>query len=182
VKLRFWYKVHGKIDVCPSPAAWLDNLRPPVAGLTHDFQIRDGKWQKGVFGFETPSNPVVAEAWREAFGRETLADPIIYVGRLLPGDEFFDWDGDGWEAELRKWSETNCDHIIDHVRNTRQTIFLDPIEVTLGEYKLARICEQLCGFLARETDGLIHVYQEGFFNAEGESIFPRCPKHRLKTS
>ena len=46
---------------------------------------------------------------------------------------------------------------------------------------MATICEQLSGFLARTNDGLIQVYQEGFFSAQGESLLPFCPRHRLKT-
>jgi hypothetical protein len=75
----------------------------------------------------------------------------------------------------------NCEDVIQHLRKTRQTVYITPTNTTLGSTRLARVCEQLCGYLAVATDGLIHVYQEGFFNLEGESLHPYRPQHRLKT-
>jgi len=160
-----WYAVHGAIDVSPSPAAMLESVRPPVAGLVPEFETRDGKWQAGRFRF-----PV-----------ETLA--VILLTRALPGEDPFLWDRDGWETELKTWGGPmpNYDYTIQHLRKTRQSVYLTPVAGRLGTTKMARICEQLCGYLACATEGLIHVYQSGFFNPDGESLYPYCPQHRLKT-
>ena len=77
--------------------------------------------------------------------------------------------------------EPHRDYVLEHIHNTRQTVSLMPISALLGHSRLARICEQLCGYVARASEGLIHVYQEGFFSPEGESLWPHCPRHRLKT-
>jgi hypothetical protein len=72
---------------------------------------------------------------------------------------------------------------LEHVRRTQQVIHLVPCaSLELRPSKMARMCEQLCGFLARTSDGLIQVYQEGFFSAEGKSLLPYCPSHNLKTT
>jgi hypothetical protein len=78
--------------------------------------------------------------------------------------------------------EPHRDLIVSHIHRTQQVINLVPLAVIeLGPSKKARICEQLCGFLARTTEGLIQVYQEGFFGSDGESLLPYCPRHKLKT-
>lgn len=157
--------VHGKRDVSPSPDEMLDSLRPKVIGLVHDGQM---------------------QTWNNDALRLTYETLIISVRRLKPGDESYLWDRDNWENELRSWDGPNCEKVIQHLRHTCQTVTITPIATTtagfpLGQAKLARVCEQLCGHVARETDGLIQVFQEGFFDVQGESLFPYSPKHRLKT-
>jgi hypothetical protein len=163
--LRMWYAVHGEFDVCPSPAAMLESVRPPVTGLVPEFEIRDGKWQAGRFRLP----------------EETLA--VIRLTRVLRGEDDFPWDRDEWETELKTWDGpmSNCDYTIQQLRKTHQTVHVMPFCGWLGKAKMARICEQLCGYLACATEGLIHVYQAGFFNRDGESLHPYCPQHRLKT-
>ncbi len=79
--------------------------------------------------------------------------------------------------------EPHRDLVISHIRRTQHVIHLVPTPVLeLGPSKLARMCEQLCGCLARTNEGLIQVFQEGFFSAQGESLLPYCPRHRLKTT
>lgn len=142
-----------------SPDAMLDSIRPRVTGLMYDGRML----QNG--------------------GLRLLHEsaPILLLGRLVSGDESYLWDRVDWEVELRSWDGLNCETVIQHIRQTRQTITIKPVPCTLGNTKLARICEQVSGYVARTTEGLIHVFQEGFFDAEGESLFPYCPKHCLRT-
>lgn len=113
---------------------------------------------------------------------ENMATPLVLVRRVDLHDESSLWFRDGWEAELGSWPGPNAEAVIEHLRARRQTVTLTPIGINFSPTKLARICEQVCGYLARATDGLIQVYQEGFFNTDGESIFPQNPKHKLKTT
>lgn len=92
-------------------------------------------------------------------------------------------EGDRYEHWFHSLpDEPHVEHVREHMRNVRQTIHITPVPVHLGAARLARICEQLCGFLARSGDGLIQVYQEGFFSADGASLFPCRAVHRLKTN
>jgi hypothetical protein len=148
-----------------SPAAMLDSIRPRVSGLTHDARmLQKGDWKIGGLRFLYESAP------------------IVLIGRLVPGDQHYLWDRADWEEELRSLDGPNCERVIQFLRQTQQTITITPMPCILGSTKLARICEQICGHAARATEGLIHVYQEGFFDAEGESLFPYCAKHRLRTT
>jgi hypothetical protein len=141
----------------------LDSIRPRVTGLRHDCLTENGGWRNGSFRLLDASGP------------------IILVQRLVSGDESYLWDRDDWEVELRSWDGPNCENVIQHLRQTRQTITVTPIGFKSDRSRLARICEQVSGYVAWATEGLIHVYQEGFFNAEGESLLPYCPQHRLRT-
>ena len=78
--------------------------------------------------------------------------------------------------------EPHRDSVLAHIRGTRQLIYLVPCPAPgIGAAKKARMCEQLCG-TRRAGDGLIQVYQEGVFNARGESLLPYNPKHSLTTT
>ena len=162
MKLRLWYAVFGTNDIGPSPEGMLASIRPSVEKLT--WESADVSWRSGHFQI---SGTVV---------------PAIRLTRIMPGE-------DGFSPEVRSWmagfeSQTNepqLSRVLEHVRRTRQILHLTPFPYVLGKDKLARICEQLCGHLCRETDGMIQVYQEGFFSAQGESLLPCRPQHRLKT-
>ena len=163
MKIRCWYSVHGTIEASPTPSAMLASLRPRVDGLAYDFEPHDESWCEGRFRL---SDKTV---------------PAIHVRRARAGDEGFD-DLARLEKILSEMDdEPHRDFVLAHIRRTCQSVHVIPLDFTLGMSKLARMCEQLCGYLARETEGLIQVFQEGFFSAEGESLLPHCPRHKLKT-
>jgi hypothetical protein len=165
VKLRFWYKVFGATEDGPSPSAMLNSLRPRVDGLAHEFVPDNELWRSGRFRLSSS------------------VAPAILVRRTRCGDDGFLEELENMEHLLSAvLDEPHRDLIVSHIHRTQQVINLVPLAVIeLGPSKKARICEQLCGFLARTTEGLIQVYQEGFFGSDGESLLPYCPRHKLKT-
>ena len=164
MKLRCWYSIHGAIEVSPRPLAMLACVHPRVVGLAYNFEPDEERWRRGQFQ------------------RQEATTPAILVSRIGPGDEGFIAADKRYEEWLSTMSdEPHRDFVLAHLHRTRQTVNLIPVDFTLGMTKLARVCEQLCGFLARETDGLIQVFQEGFFSPQGESLLPHCPRHKLKT-
>jgi hypothetical protein len=166
MKLRFWYAVYGAKEECPSPATMLASLRPKVAGLVHDFEPDGEQWESGRFRLS---------------GSEA---PAILVRRHRAGSDEVRRRREMAEAALATMSdEPHRDVVLSHLRETRQLIYLVPCPAPgIGAAKKARMCEQLCGALARICDGLIQVYQEGIFNSRGESLLPCNPKHSLTTT
>jgi hypothetical protein len=166
MKLRFWYKVYRSTEGGPSPAAMLSSLRPRVDGLTHEFESDFEHWRG------------------ECFRLAGSVAPVILVRRERCGDPGFLEELQNIEHWLSAMlDEPHRDLVISHIRRAQQVIHLVPTPVReLGPSKLARMCEQLCGCLARTNEGLIQVFQEGFFSAQGESLLPYCPRHRLKTT
>jgi hypothetical protein len=165
MKLRFWYSIYGTAEHSSSPIAMLDAVRPRVPELVHEFEPDLGPWQTGRICLRDSQHPTILLR-RHTEGDSEVAAKLEQVDRAL--------------ADVR--GEPHRDLVLAHIRRTRQIIYLTPCPVVgLGSSKLARICEQLCGFLAREHEGIIQVFQEGFFSTEGESLLPYCPRHRLKT-
>jgi len=167
----------------------LSCIKPRVSGLICDFEIDNGAWHDGCFRMDPP------------------AVPVILVYRYLPGDEGF--SSAGSEAGLKKWVPAGPERrrLLAHLRRSQQMISLTPIPFyrithsrsqrgaqvvyrgkglrigrALGPARLARICEQLCGCLARTCDGLIGASQAGLFSPEGQPLLPGFPPHKLKTS
>jgi hypothetical protein len=166
MKLRFWYKVYGATGDAPSPLAMLNALRPPVRGLVQEFEPDDEQWRTGRFRLSTSANP------------------SILVRRHSRRDDEFPEDLDKFAEIVEAMAqEPHRDLVIAHLRRTQQVIYLTPlVTVGLSARIRARICEQLCGILTRTAEGLIQVYQEGFFSPQGESLLPYSPRHRLQTT
>jgi hypothetical protein len=142
-----------------------NSLRPRVDGLAHEFVPDNEQWRDGSFRLSSS------------------VTPAILVRRARCSDYGFLEELEQIEHSLSALlDEPHRDLIVSHVRRTRQVINLVPLAVIeLGPSRLARICEQLCGILARTTQGLIQLYQEGFFTSDGESLLPHSPRHKLKT-
>ena len=192
MKLRSFYVVHGTLDCMPSSADLLGSIRPPVPGLELEFQNPGD--MLGSFGPAAAAAAQSLKTLNEEWGYFRLTGAAawaISMRRVRRGETAFHWNDDKWEAGLRTLGGPYCEDVIQHLRNTCQSINLMPVpwfpkklfatRSTLGPSRLARVCEQLCGHLARATDGMIQVFQEGFFTADGESLLPHAPQHRLKT-
>ncbi len=164
--LRFWYSVYGALGDAPSPSALSGCLHPRIEGLVHEFQPDDPHWRSGQFR------------------RSGAASPAILIRRTLAGDV-------GFLAELEQAEdclsdvlhERNGDLVLSQICRAQQIIHLVPSAgAEIDPATLAAMCEQLCGIIARTSEGLIQVYQEGFFDFRGESLLPYCPGHRLRTT
>jgi hypothetical protein len=165
MELRFWYSVYGVTGDAPSPSAMSASLQPPIDGLVHKFEPDNEQWRTGHFRLPGSS------------------DPAILVQRKQVGDDGFLGDFEQAEDCLKDvLHEPNGDLVISHICRAQQIIHLVPCPgIKLDPITLATMCEQLCGILARTSDGLIQVYQEGFFDSRGESLLPDRPGHRLNT-
>jgi hypothetical protein len=170
MKLRHWYVVFGTNGECPQPAALAEALRPRVAGLVVEFPP-ELSWKKGTLKFPTQT----------VGNSSTPFTPSIWVSRYAENLEELTSHPLKWVSESPDWGlPADRDMILNHLRQTVQAITLKPMAYTASA-RMARVCEQLCGHLCRIMNGLIQVHQEGFFDAAGQSIYPRNDVHRLKT-
>jgi hypothetical protein len=165
MELRFWYSVYGVTGDAPSPSAMSASVQPRIDGLVHEFKPDNEQWRSGHFRLSGS------------------ADPAILVHRKQCGDDGFLGELEQAEDCLRELlHEPNGDLVISHICRAQQIIHLVPCPgIKLDPITLATMCEQLCGILARTSEGLIQVYQEGFFDSRGESLLPYSPEHRLTT-
>ena len=170
MKLRSWYTVFATAQVCPFPSLWVDSLRPAVKDLVCHAQPDEKNWTTVEMTFSKASSPLVHLS-RVQIGPHNFEDEIT---RRVEGMAKF--------RNEQTQGEDQFAVVTDFLRRTRQIIHIKPVDVQIGQSKLARICEQLCGACARNSEGLIQVFQEGFFDVGGNSLFPFDPRHQLKTS
>ncbi|MFN0197962.1 MAG: hypothetical protein ACKVT0_14550 [Planctomycetaceae bacterium] len=165
MKIRCWYIVYGKNDECPHPSQLHNSIRPAITNLIYNCKPNEINWTNSQFTLSTTSVPVIT------------------INRTTIGESQFE---DEVEKSINAYAtiqgEKYQEMIINHLRHTRQILHILPTGLSLGNAQLARVCEQVCGFLARETSGIIQVFQEGFFNPQGQSLMPHNPKHKLNTN
>jgi len=171
MKIREWYSVYARETTCPDPQAMVAALRPRVKDITLSFPDGEG-WEQGSIFLAPERLPLL--------NREIA--PFITLSRRTNNlAEQLSWST-GLVVNNGNWpGSEHRETLLSHLKATGQVINIMPMPM-VRVAKMARICEQLCGYLCRELNGLIQVYQEGFFSREGESLFPKNPIHRLKTS
>jgi hypothetical protein len=163
--LRSWYTVYGALENGPSPLTLFNAIKPPIDGLIHRFEPDNEQWRSGQFRLSGSAGPALLLA-RERRGEEG------FLEKLKKAEQFARELGD----------KPNCDLVLEHIRRTQQVVHLVPCAVAeLGARRLAKACEQLCGPIVRPDDGVILVYQAGFFGAKGESLLPYNRRHNLRT-
>jgi hypothetical protein len=164
--LRFWYTVYGTLGDAPPPSAVSGCLQPRIEGLLHEFEPDDRHWRSGEFRLSG------------------AASPAILITRKLVGDDAFLADLEQAEECLSDvLHERNGDLVLSQICRAQQIFHLVPSSgAGIDPATLAAICEQLCGIFARTSEGLIQVYQEGFFDSLGESLLPYIPGHQLRTT
>jgi hypothetical protein len=171
MKLREWYLVLGTNSDCPAPEAIMAALRPPIVGLGAE-HVPGPDWAKCVLRFPPESVGLATGA---------AAAPSILLFRQRELEEKIAWARQIVTANP-SWGEPLVqEKLLEHLGRTKQAISIMPVPIA-REARMARVCEQICGYLCRTIDGLIQVYQEGFFDPQGESLFPKNAKHRLNTS
>jgi len=140
--MGLWYRVFGRGDVAVKPDDLLAYLRAQGAILTSRFD-GDDDWLSAEF---------------------VLADTTpLELERFAPMEE-------GIRAELNSWAayletrDDNPNHVplMERMIQTRQLFTLHrPLDHE------DQVCVGLCQYLARVTDGVYQVDDQGFFAADG---------------
>jgi hypothetical protein len=151
-----WHRVFGGSDAVPDPSALVQHIRGPF-GTEPTVRIRgddDGWYAAEVLlpGTRTP--------WR--------------LDRYLVTEVGIRNELNTWAA----WVETvegnpNQGRLMQHLIGTRQVF---AFELEIGDLdpiaEIDRWCHRLCRFLARETEGVYQIDEEGFFDADGGLLIP----------
>ena len=145
--MGLWYRVFGRGETLVGPGAILEHLRGLSGAVT-------GR-------FDDEANWVSAEL--------SFADATpLRLERFLATEE-------GIRDELNTWAAflETCDYspnhapLMERMIQTKQLLTLRrPIDHA-DEVLVERLCVGLCQFLARATDGVYQVDDEGFFAADG---------------
>jgi hypothetical protein len=145
-----WYRVFGRSDALPAPAA----IEAHLAGL--------GLSVRAVFRHE-------GEQWFQAeitcgYG------PPVYVERFLAEEEGVRNELNAWAAYLETCDCPQHVALMERTIQSRQLFTLrQPSEHAEAE-EVDRLCVELSRFLAQATDGFYQVDEAGFFAADGAQL------------
>ncbi len=144
-----WYRVFGRAEQQPAPAALLEQLRElGVAGSVH-FRGDEQGWTSAEVPLAEDFSPLNLECF-------LVSEP-------------------GIRAELNNWAAwlETCDYspnhtaLMERVIQTRQLYTLRRPVDHADEVRLENVCVGICRFLAIESDGIYQADGEGFFAADG---------------
>lgn len=143
-----WYRVFGRGESSPAPAALVEHLRAAGLAVEGHFRGDDLGWTAGELRLG-PGTPA-------------------YLERYLTGEDDLRDDLNTWAAFLE-----TCDYspnhgvLMERVIQSAQLITLRrPIDLA-DEVSLDRLCLETCRFLAAAVDGVYQIDGEGWFAADG---------------
>jgi hypothetical protein len=150
-----WRRVFGITDTQPEPAALANGLQPVAPSLrVHAVKAGERGWHRTEIQWAGGATPLVVERfWRDEEGiREELQ---------------------AWAA----WVETCADNphherLMQHLTSTQQVFTLRSVPEHHDAGGLDHVCQAICQYLARVTDGVYQVDQQGFFDRDGTLLLP----------
>jgi hypothetical protein len=146
-----WYRVFGRSDVEPSPAALAAHLHAAGLAVEPHFRGDDLGWTEGEL-------------------RLRVGAPVLLSRYLAHEDDLRD-DLNAYAAELETMDYSpNSGPLMERVIQTKQLITLRrPVDVN-DEVLLEKVMEEAVRFLARATDGVFQIDGQGWFAAGGELL------------
>jgi hypothetical protein len=143
-----YYRIFGSSVQAPEPAALLDHLAGLGLAVTGSFAGDEVGWFR--------------------------ADLTLGAGEPLALERFTS-DEEGIRAELNSWAAylETCTHsphhgpLMERVIQTRQLFTVRRPDEHPDESASARVCLELCRFLAGATAGFYQIDEQGFFSADG---------------
>lgn len=145
-----WFRVFGTNDAQPSPAAVLEFLHGQGGEVSGRFHGDDLGWFRADL---------------------LLAGIAVSLERYLTAEDDIRDDLNTWAAWLESVpANSHQGRLMQHMIGTKQ---LFTVQVPDGVDPTA--IEDLCRFLARQTDGVYQVDGRGFFAADGSLLVPEQP-------
>lgn len=157
-----WYRIFGKSEVLPDPrplAEFANQFKTPVEG---NFFGDDQGWTRLELQFrEGPFTVTIERFLAEEEGM---------------GQTFRTWAA--W-IESANYDPAN-DWLMEHMINTLQLFTIEPAAENANEPFVKNICTEFARYLARVTEGVYQVDDQGLFAADGkllvrEEIFDESP-------
>jgi hypothetical protein len=147
-----WYRVFGKSEVEPSPAALAERLLAAGLAVEPHFRGDDLGWTAGELRLPQVGTP-------------------IFLQRYLTSEDDLRDDLNAHAAELE-----TCDYspnngtLMTHVIQSRQLVTLRKPLDAADEVTLEKVLEEACRFLAAATDGVYQIDGRGWFSATGDLL------------
>lgn len=152
-----WFRIFGRNDVQPAPAALLDALRDLGVETTADFRGDDLGWFRANFRID--------------------ADAPLRLERYLTKEDAIRGDLNTWAAWLESAGDSPTHlRLMQHIISTTQLFTLhQPLEEADEpeiDLRIEAVSLGLSQFLARLTEGVYQADHHGFFAADGTLLVP----------
>ncbi|MCE9565370.1 MAG: hypothetical protein K8U57_25335 [Planctomycetes bacterium] len=149
-----WYRVFGRSESEPSPAALAEHLHAAGVFVEPHFKGDDLGWTSGEL---------------------RLPNGTVEIQRYLTKHDDLRDDLNAYAAQLETCDYSpNSTMLMQHAIQTKQLITLsqsgDAVEATVE-----RLLEVTCRFLAAATDGVYQIDGRGWFAASGEMLLREHP-------
>jgi hypothetical protein len=146
-----WLRIFGRSPAIPSPATFVVHLHREDFKVTPAFKGDDLGWTEASLTFGTGS-------------------PILLSRYLTVEDDLRD-DLNAYAAELEGYTfQPAATGLMERVIQTQQLITLRKPVDHADEVTLDALCEQICQWLAGETDGIYQADGRGWFAADGTKL------------
>lgn len=147
-----WYRVFGKSETEPPPAALAEHLHAAGVAVEPHFAGDDLGWTRGELKFPGGSTPV-------------------FVQRYLASEDDIRDELNAHAAVLETCDDSpNHGRLMEHVIQTRQLFVLDRPADGADEAALETLLGEACRFLAANTDGVYQIDGRGWFAADGTRL------------
>jgi len=94
------------------------------------------------------------------------AEPLA-VDRFLREEEGIRAELQAWAAWLETTDNEHAPALMRHLIGTQQVFTLKPPETREEDASIEQVCLAVCQFLAKATEGVYQIDEQGFFDAEG---------------
>ena len=147
-----WYRVFGKSEVEPSPAALAERLAAAGVAAEPHFKGDDLGWTAGELRLPGAGTP-------------------LFLQRYLTTEDDLRDDLNAHAAELETCDYSpNHETLMRHVIQTKQLVTIRKPLDAADEVALENALEVACRFLAAATDGVYQIDGRGWFSAAGELL------------
>jgi hypothetical protein len=153
----WWHRVFGSNDVQPQPAALLEELQRLGFEVTGQFRGDDQGWFAAEIAF-------------------AAALPPLQIERYLSTEDDIRSELNTWTA----WLETlepdpHALRLMEQIIRTTQLFTLRQAVRVSAVGDAAGVNRAVCEFLARETAGVYHVDNHGFYGPDGTLLLRDAP-------
>ena len=147
-----WYRVFGRSETEPTPAAIAEQLHAAGLVVEPHFAGDDLGWTRGELKFPGPGTPILLQ--RFLASEDDIRDELNAHAAVLETCDY----------------SPNHLPLIERVIQTKQLFVLrKPIDA-VDEIAAERLLEEACRFLAGATDGVYQIDGKGWFAANGELL------------
>ncbi len=143
-----WWRVFGESDAPPDRDALTQTVLACSPGAAIQWSEGERDWLGCEIGLPGEERPLMLE-------------------RYLREEEGIRAELQAWAAWVETTDSPHAARLMRRLIGTQQVFTLKQRETRVEDASIEPVCLAVCRFLARATEGVYQIDEEGFFNADG---------------